>query len=46
MDAHFVGTLDGVARHTIDYYIDPCDEFATKLKDGKAPVFTIWFRKR
>jgi NAD(P)-dependent dehydrogenase (short-subunit alcohol dehydrogenase family) len=33
-------------RHTIDAVIDRWDEFAKKLKDGKAPVSTIWFSER
>jgi hypothetical protein len=33
-------------RNTIDYYIDRWDEFAKNLKDGKAPVLTIWFSER
>jgi hypothetical protein len=32
--------------HMIDYYIDRWDEFAKNLKDGKAPVLTIWFSER
>ena len=28
-------------RHMIDVVIDRWDEFAKKLKNGKAPVFTI-----
>jgi hypothetical protein len=33
-------------RHMIDVVIDRWDEFAKKLKDGKAPVSTIWFSER
>ena len=33
-----MATYDG---HTIDYYVDRWEEYAKKLKDGKAPVFTI-----
>jgi hypothetical protein len=29
-----------------DYYIDRWDEFAKKLTDEKAAIFTIWFRER
>jgi len=40
------GPMPAYDGHTIDYYIDPWDEFVKKLKDGKMPVFTIWFSER
>jgi hypothetical protein len=40
------GSLAVYGGHRIDVVIDRWDEFATKLKDGKTPVFTIWFRER
>lgn len=35
------GSMPVYDRHMIDVVIDRWDEFAKKLKDGEAPVFTI-----
>jgi hypothetical protein len=40
------GSISVYDKHMIDVVIDRWDESAKKLKNGKAPVFTIWFSER